>query len=303
MSPRGAYGEQLRSTFHLKSAPVFVTQALRKTEIAATYIRCDIDNNGLTAPIPREDAFLIVLHVRDCPRHDMWLDGRPVETAHLNAGTACIYDLKRSPIANSISPFESVHFYLPRAALDAIAEIEGGPRVDEINHNPGVGVADPVICGLGAALLPAFERGDEANRLFVDHVTFAVAAHFMRAYGGKAAPGPSEDRLATWQEVRLKEMLSANLDGEVSVSSLAVECGLPLTRFSRAFRRSTGMPAHRWLMQRRVDRALDLLRRTAGLKVVEIATVCGFASEAQLRRTLWRMAGSTPEAFRSGLAA
>ena len=179
MSQRGAYGEQLGSTFHLKSAPAFVTQALRKTEIAATYIRCDIENNGLTAPIPREDAFLIALQVRDCPLHDMWIDGRPVETGHLAAGTTCIYDLRRSPIANSISPFETVHFYLPRAALDAIADIENRPKVDNIDHNPGIGVDDPVTCGLGSALLPAFQRADEVNCLFVDHITVAVAAHFI----------------------------------------------------------------------------------------------------------------------------
>src|SRR5262249_46452291 len=162
------------------------------------------------------------------------------------------------PIANSISPFEAVHFYLPRSALDAIAEIEDAPRVDDIDHNPGVGVDDPVFRGLGSALLPAFQRCEEACCLFVDHVTIAVAAHFMRASGGRSAAGPSEDRLATWQEIRIKEILSASLDGEVSVSSLAAECGLPVTRFTRAFQRSTGMPPHRLLMRRRVDRALDL---------------------------------------------
>jgi len=297
MSQRGAYGERLRSTFHLKSAPVFVTQTLRKTEIAATYIRCDIENNGLTAPIPREDAFLITLQVRDCPLHDMWIDGRPVETAYLAAGTTCIYDLRRGPIANSISPFESVHFYLPRAALDGIAEIEGGPKVDDIDHNPGVGVDDAVTRGLGLALLPAFKSGDEANCLFVDHVTVATAAHFIQAYGGKPASVRSDDRLAAWQEARIKEILSANLDGQVSVSSLAAECGLPVPRFTRAFQHSTGTPPHRWLLRRRIDKALDLLRRPRST-VAEVAVACGFVDEAHLRRAFSRMTGSSPEVLR-----
>ena len=302
MGRRGAYGEQLRSTFHLESAPVFVTQALRKTEIAATYIRCDIENNGLTAPIPREDAFLMTLQVRDCPRHDMWIDGRPVETAHLAAGTTCIYDLRHSPITNSISPFETVHFYMPRAALDGIAEIENGQKIDDIDHNPGIGVDDPVMRGLGLALLPAFQRAAEANNLFVDHVTVAAAAHFIRTYGGKTAPGRAHDRLAAWQEARIKEVLSANLDGQVSVSSLAAECGLPVTRFTQAFHRSTGMPPHRWLVQRRVNKALDLLRRSK-LALAEVAAACGFSDEAHLRRALWRMTASTPESFqRAGTA-
>jgi AraC family transcriptional regulator len=300
MSQRGAYGEQLRSMFHVKNAPAFVTQALRKTEIAATYIRCDIENNGLTAPIPREDAFLITLHVRDCPVHDMWIDGRPIETGYLAAGTTCIYDLRRSPICNSVSPFESVHFYLPRAALNAIADIESGPRVDDIDHNPGMGIDDPVTRGLGLALLPAFKRANEVNTLFVDHVTIATAAHFMRAYGGQAARRPPGDRLAAWQEARIKEILSAHLDGNLSVSSLAKECGLPVTRFVNAFRRSTGVSPHRWLLQRRVDKALDLLQQS-DWTVAEVATVSGFADEAHLRRALWRMTGSVPEAIQQRL--
>jgi AraC-like DNA-binding protein len=298
MGRHGAYGERLRSTFHLRSAPAFVTQALCKTEIAATYIRCDSENNGLTAPIPREDAFLVALQVRDCPRHDMWIDGRPVETGYLSAGTTCIYDLRRSPIANSISPFETVHFYLPRAALDGIAEIEDGAKVGDIDHNPGLGVADPVTCSLGLALLPAFQRADEADRLFVDHVTVAVAAHFVHTYGGKAVRRPAEDRLASWQEVRIKEILSANLDGEVSVSSLARECGLPVMRFTRAFRRSTGLTPHGWLLRRRLDKALELLRRPSGHTTAEIAAACGFASEAHLQRTLRRVLGSSAGVLR-----
>jgi len=298
MKQRGAYGDQLRETFHLDSAPAFVTQALRGTQIGVTHIKCDIENNGLTAPIPREDAFLIAIQIRDCPRHDMWIDGRPIATGHLRPGTVCIYDLRRSPIANSISPFQTLHFYIPRVALNAIGEIENARRIDDLDHNPGVGIEDPVLRGLGASLLPAFERVHEANPLFVDHLTVAAAAHFVKAHGGRPTPVVPACPLAAWQESRIKEWLSAHLTGDVSVTTLAAECGLPVGRFTRAFYRSTGMPPHRWLMQRRVDQAFDLLRRTR-LAPVRVAEACGFADEAHLRRALWRMAGTTPETLRT----
>ena len=63
------------------------------------------------------------------------------------------------------------------------------------------------------------------------------------------------------------------------------------------------MAPHRWLMRRRIDKAIDLLRQTAGLALADVAAACGFADEAHLRRALWRMSGTTPEAFRQRVSA
>ena len=113
MRSRGLYGPRLGDIFNLKTAPAFTTRTLRKTEIAVTEIRCDAENNGLTKPIPREDALLVALQLRDRTRYELWLDDKPVTTGPLEAGVTCFYDLRRNPIANGISPFHSLQFYLP----------------------------------------------------------------------------------------------------------------------------------------------------------------------------------------------
>ena len=56
MRDQGAYGQRLGDVFQLDRAPAFVTRSLQKSTIAVTEIKCDIINNGLTAPIPREEA-------------------------------------------------------------------------------------------------------------------------------------------------------------------------------------------------------------------------------------------------------
>jgi len=50
-----------------------------------------------------------------------------------------------------------------------------------------------------------------------------------------------------------------NLKGEAPLARLAAKCGLSVRHFARAFRHSTGVPPHRWLLKRRVDRARELL--------------------------------------------
>jgi hypothetical protein len=70
MGDHGAYSQRLGDHFHLASAPAFVAWTLKKSEIAVTEIKCDVENNGPTSPIPREDAILVTLQVRDRPRHE-----------------------------------------------------------------------------------------------------------------------------------------------------------------------------------------------------------------------------------------
>ena len=301
MTDRGAYGQQLADVFQLERAPAFVTRSLQKSKIAVTEIKCDIANHGLTAPIPREDAFLITLQLRDCPKHDLFIDDRQVPSGHLRPGTVCIYDLRSSPVANSVSPFHSLHFYVPRSALDVVADMEGCGRVDEFTNQPGLGDEDIALGGLGAALLPAFRRPDEADQIFVDHLAIATVGHALKTYGvGSRVISFAVSGLAPWQERRAKEILSSSLDGQIFVSDLASECGLPTSAFLRAFRRTTGLTPHGWLSRHRVDQARVLLRRHMQSSLTEIARMCGFAGEDHLVRAFKRVTGGHPETWRRG---
>jgi AraC family transcriptional regulator len=296
MRPNGAYGQNLADCFRLGAPPTFVTRTLNQSEIAVTQIVCNIENNGLTAPIPRQDAFLVTLQLRECPLHDSWIDDKPMKTGHLAAGTTCIYDLRQNPVVNSVSPFRNLHFFFSRTALDSIADGNGTSGLDSLRHNPGIGIDDPVIRGLGLSLLPAFKRPGEASALFVDHVTSAMAAYFVGHFGSPPAE-PSPAGLACWQEERAKELLSTRLDGRVSIAELARECGLSARSFSRTFIRSTGMPPHRWLQRHRVEKAKELLA-SSDLPLAEVASACGFASETHLARVFTREAGVAPDVWR-----
>jgi AraC family transcriptional regulator len=298
MRARGLYGQRLGNIFSLKTAPAFTTRTLRKTEIAVTEIRCDAENNGLTKPIPCEDALLVTLQLRDCPRYDLWLDDKQVNTGPLEAGVTCFYDLRRNPIANSISPFHSLQFYLPCHALNLLADMEGKQHVGDFNYNPGHAVKDQTIRGLGHSLLPAFARPNEASQLFIDHVTIALAAYVLQTYGvGEISPLNPTGGLLPRQERLVKELLAANLDGNVSVSQLARLCGLPVTLFSRAFHQSAGMAPHQWLLCHRIDSAKDLLRRTK-LSLAEIASICGFTSKSHFMRAFMRAESVSPPVWR-----
>jgi AraC-like DNA-binding protein len=116
--------------------------------------------------------------------------------------------------------------------------------------------------------------------------------------GMRVVARPIHGGLAPWQERRAKELLSANLDGNVSLTEVARECGLSISHFSRAFRQSTGMAPHRWLIQRRVEAAKELLRDASSLTLLDIALRCGFANQSHFTRTFAGVVGSSPGSWR-----
>ena len=95
---------------------------------------------------------------------------------------------------------------------------------------------------------------------------------------------------AAWQERRAKELMSGTLSQEMPLSRLASECGLSVGHFVRAFRQSTGLSPHKWLLFQRVALARELLGNWTG-SLIEIALLCGFANQSHFTRVFGRLVG------------
>jgi AraC family transcriptional regulator len=300
MATSGGYGQRLGERLRVEAAPTIVTRALRKADIAVTEVRCDNPSPAMSGSFPREDAFLVDLHFRDCPTHEYWEDGRQAPLHAVRAGETCIHDLKRDPVAFLNKPYHCLFFYLPRLALSAIADDGNAPRIGDLHYEPGAGISDATISGLAGIIRPALSRPEEANRLFVDHVMVALGAHVAQKYGGmRPVVRPPHGGLAPWQVRRAMEILGANLDG-VPLKELAQECGLSVSHFSRAFRRTVGVAPHNWLLMRRIEVAKQKLRRSQ-LPLSDVALACGFADQSHMTRVFTRMVGTSPGTWRRAI--
>jgi AraC family transcriptional regulator len=297
MATSEGYGQRLAERLRAEQVHAIVTRVLRTADMAVTETRCDDPVLGLSHSIQREDAFLVALTLRDFPNRQYWEDGRQMPVCDLRTGQVDFHDLKRDPVALLDKPYHDLFFYLPRSALDAIAEEADAPRIGDLNHKP-VAIDDTTISSLGMAILPALSHPDQASQLFVDHVLLAVGVHVAQTYGGmRALPRPARGGLAPWQVRRAKEILCANLDGRVPLEEVACECRLSVSHFSRAFRRSTGVAPHNWLVARRVETAKEKLRDDR-LTLLDVALSCGFADQSHLTRVFTRLVGVSPGAWR-----
>ena len=87
------------------------------------------------------------------------------------------------------------------------------------------------------------------------------------------------------------EYIEAHLDQDLSLAELAAVTGYSVSHFKPLFRAAAGVPAHRFVMQRRVERARLLLLQ-GGMNVTESALACGFAHPSHMARCLRREPGA-----------
>ena len=299
MTQAGAYGQKLGQFLHLKDAPPsLITRSLRGVKLEVTETRNDNPVSGLSGSLAPEDAFLVSLKLHDYPDCELWERGKCVMKADVRAGATYLYDLKRDPRYVINKPFHSLFFYIPRTALDSITEQAGAPRVDELACRLGVGHDDTVIRHLGASLLEGLQRPDETNQLFVDHMMLGFTAHVAQAYGGlRRVAKSARGGLAPWQMKRACERLESDLGGKLSLEKIATEFDLSVSHFSRAFRVSTGLPPHQWLLRQRVKTAKQLLT-VRDLPLAEIAMSAGFANQSHFTRVFSAVVGVSPGAWR-----
>ncbi|TCN33905.1 AraC family transcriptional regulator [Sinorhizobium americanum] len=91
----------------------------------------------------------------------------------------------------------------------------------------------------------------------------------------------------------------ANLEKPLPVEELARVSGLSRAHFSRVFAASEGMPPAEFVLQKRLQRAVKLLTKTADLPVKEVAILSGFDDPNYFAKVFRRVFGASPTEFRT----
>jgi AraC-like DNA-binding protein len=96
---------------------------------------------------------------------------------------------------------------------------------------------------------------------------------------------------------RVKDYIDGNLGTYIDLAVLANIAGLSMFHFARAFKQSEGVNPHRYLLDRRIERAENLLVKT-DLPISEIAITSGFWDQSHLARHFRQRVGVSPSAYR-----
>ena len=97
--------------------------------------------------------------------------------------------------------------------------------------------------------------------------------------------------------LRAKDRMDAASHEDWPVRRLARVSSVSEAHFARSFRQAFGMPPHRYLLTRRIERATALLRDT-DRPITEIAFETGWSSLGSFGRTFRDITGESPGAIR-----
>jgi transcriptional regulator GlxA family with amidase domain len=98
--------------------------------------------------------------------------------------------------------------------------------------------------------------------------------------------------------LRAKDRIDAASHEAWPVRRLAEVSGVSEAHFARSFKEAFGVPPHRYLVTRRVERAMALLRDT-DLSITQIAFDTGWESLGTFGRTFRDITGKSPGAIRA----
>jgi AraC family transcriptional regulator len=248
----------------------------------------------IESPGPRNPV--IVIHVGTsvhvaCSRGDRRHQGVAVhgDIDIIPANVPSRWELKARDTALIVSvPNE----FIAAAAEDARLD----PRHVEIVNR--FQTRDRQIENIGWALMANIDSGSRSGPLYVESLGMALAACLLDRHSSVSTPGESRNRGLSG--LRLRQVISyveENLGNDLSLSEIAAVAGLGSSHFKVAFREATGLPVHKYVIRRRVERARSLLAGSP-LPISQIALETGFAHQSHLAWHMRRLLGVSPLEFR-----
>lgn len=194
---------------------------------------------------------------------------------------------------------EILQVYLRQSTYAAVVEEMYGCDPPSAEIRPRFAILDPFLEQVALAIAGALRDGNVADGLYVDTLAQMLAVHLARHHSSRSRPihMPAPTIVATWKMRRLIDFIEENLDGDLSLETLAAEVHISPLYLPRAFKTAIGHTTHQYVLQRRIERAKRLLSES-DMPIAEIALCSGFSSQSHLSNWFLRFVGVSPATYR-----
>ena len=197
---------------------------------------------------------------------------------------------------------ESLHLYLPASPLSATALRELDIDPDNVCLHYDGGFRDPFVAQIARAVHVELVDPSPAGRMLVETLGTALRIHILRRHSNLVPESTmlpiARGALDPRRLGRVTEFIDAHLRDDLTIDVLANQACLSPYHFARAFKAATGTAPHRFVIDRRIEFAEQLIAE-GRLPLAEIAYKCGFSSQAHHTRWFKRLVGTTPGAYRA----
>jgi AraC family transcriptional regulator len=220
----------------------------------------------------------------------------PLSTCLHRPGMLMVTPAGPVPELRSLTAADFVHCALDKTFTQKVSE--------EMNRPSGstpafrLGLRDRSIQHLLSMLKEELVTQMPFGRLYVDSLAHALASRFLLLNEPAAKQAKPQVSALPAPILRLvKEKIEANIDGDLSLESLAEETRYSRAHFLRMFRAATGTTPHQYVLNIRLKRAQEQLRKK-GSRIIDVAMSCGFSSQSHLSYVFKQYLEMTPAEFR-----
>jgi AraC family transcriptional regulator len=140
-------------------------------------------------------------------------------------------------------------------------------------------------------------RDDATFGLMAEGWALQAMARLRRGMGAVPESAAPRTGLSGRSLRMLEEYVFSRLHEPIGLIEMAGLVGLSVRHFARAFRASTGQTPARFVHERRILRAKQLLDSPA-MTITDVAFACGFSHAQHFTTSFRRETGMTPSAFR-----
>jgi AraC family transcriptional regulator len=213
-------------------------------------------------------------------------------------GTLTILPKGLLPAMRSAQTADLLYCGFDEAFVKGVAdELEGRPAPP---HDKRGDLRDRAISEILDLLVAEVQCGGASGTLYVDSLAQALTIRFL--FLGERRPTRSRRTPMLPQQhlFRVQEFVESRLEADLTLQELASEAGYSRSHFLRMFHAATGMTPHRYVLNRRIDRARRLLG-SADMSIADVAYCCGFSSQAHLTVAFRKVCGLTPGDYRREL--
>jgi AraC family transcriptional regulator len=165
-----------------------------------------------------------------------------------------------------------------------------GLRASNAQIRPQFQLRDAGFQHLAWAMRAELEAEHASDPLYAESLCTAMIVRLA----GAAVPHDGRRRtLSPRAAARVTDYIESHLDESLSLTDLAALVELSVPHFKVLFRETFGVPVHRHVVQRRVERASALLMQ-GRLSASQVALEVGFAHQSHMAHWMKRLVGVTP---------
>jgi len=191
---------------------------------------------------------------------------------------------------------EFIMLALEPGFVHQIADESGKSDTELVRH---LSIRDPQIEYIAFALKAELDAGCPSGRVYGDGLAVALAARLLGRYSAQVTISNNSNALMSGYTLRcVTNYIEDNLTKDLTLAEIAGVANMSPHYFSRAFRKSTGIPPHRYVINRRIEKAKILLSNNH-LPLVEVGLSVGFQNQSHFTTLFHKWTGVTPKVYRS----